>query len=69
MASFYLWRGRANDLLTRRAEAVESYRAVIGMRADPAVIEAARLGIRHPYARKAAHKIDIEFAYGDVIHP
>jgi tetratricopeptide (TPR) repeat protein len=70
IATFHLWRGRALDLLGRRAEAKASYRAAADApRSDPAVARAARKGLSRPFTAAKARRVAIEFSYADVVSP
>jgi tetratricopeptide (TPR) repeat protein len=63
LAGFRLWRGRARDLLGRRADAVSDYRAVLGLPADAATRSAAQKNLRRRYARV---RMSVDFVLGDV---
>ena len=69
LGAFELWRGRAADLCARRELALEHYRRALASPADAPVHTAARRGQRLPFSRRRARHINIEFAYGDVMHP
>ncbi len=69
VAAFHLWRGRAQDLAGRRAEAVGDYRACVGRRADAPVHAAAAKGLRRPFDRSKARRMHVEMSLADVIAP
>jgi len=69
VAAFHLWRGRASDLLGAREEARRAYRHVLGLRADVPVAEAARKGLRTPFTRAAASRVQIDMSLADVVSP
>ncbi len=69
VASFHLWRGRARDLLERRADAVADYRACLGHYADAPVHAAARRNLKRVYRPSEARKVRPEMSLADVIHP
>jgi tetratricopeptide (TPR) repeat protein len=68
-SAFQLWRGRALDVDGQRKEAVQAYRAALSGKADAAVFEAARKGVRKPYRAAEARRLHIEMSLGDVMVP
>ena len=64
IASFHLWRGRAQDLLGERAAALTNYRDA--QRGDPLVEKAAKRGLRRPYRGR---RFGVEFTLADVPMP
>ena len=64
-----LWRGRAADLLKRRAAALDDYRHCLARPADPAVRRAALRGLRRAYAPARARRVEIDFTFADVVNP
>jgi tetratricopeptide (TPR) repeat protein len=69
LAGFHLWRGRAADLTGDRGAAEADYRAALQGPADPPVERAARAGLRRPFSPRKARRVDVEFAYADVMFP
>jgi tetratricopeptide (TPR) repeat protein len=69
LAAFHLWRGRARDVQGFRREAKSDFRAALGHHADAAVHKAARKGLRRRWEVPAAEKMQIDFAFADVIAP
>ena len=69
-ATFLLWRGRARDLLGQRAAARADYTAALEVaRIDPPVRKAAERNLRKAYTPHAAKRLNIDFAYADVVAP
>jgi tetratricopeptide (TPR) repeat protein len=66
MAAFHLWRGRARDVLGRRAEALADYRAALARPSDLPVRSAALSGTRRPYR---GGRPGVDFVLGDVAVP
>ncbi|HMR77637.1 MAG TPA: C45 family autoproteolytic acyltransferase/hydrolase [Polyangiaceae bacterium] len=64
IASFHLWRGRAQDLLGQREAALSNYRDA--QRGDPLVEKAAKRGLRRPYRGR---RFGVEFTLADVPMP
>ena len=70
LATFQLWRGRVDDLQGDRQGALARYRAVLDAgEIDGPVREAARQSLQRPYRRRDARRLNIEFAYADVMAP
>jgi tetratricopeptide (TPR) repeat protein len=69
VASFHLWRGRARDVLGRRAEALKDYRAALGHYADPPVHAAAKKGLRRRFTEAQARKVHVDVGLADVVMP
>ncbi len=69
VASFHLWRGRAADLMNRRAQARRDYERALGYPADTPVERAAKRGLRRPFPAWRASRIDVDFAFADVVDP
>ncbi len=69
LATFHLWRGRARDLLGRRADAIADYRAVLGRKSDMPVRKAALGGLAKPYPRKKLARMAVDFVFADVAMP
>jgi len=69
VASFYLWRGRAADLMTRRAQARRDYDRSLAHAADPPVRRAAERGLERPFDHRRARRVDVDFAFADVVSP
>ncbi|MEQ8985567.1 MAG: C45 family autoproteolytic acyltransferase/hydrolase [Deltaproteobacteria bacterium] len=67
IATFYLWRGRASDVLGRRDAAERDYRQCLARVGDPNVHAAAKKNLKKPYAKKK--KLTIDFVYADVMAP
>ena len=62
----HLWLGRSYDLMGRREPAVVEYQKISGLSPqDPRVKAAAEQGLKHPFTRKAAAKISVDFGSGD----
>jgi len=68
-ASFHLWRGRAADLMARRGQARRDYREALARPVDAPVARAAKRGLRRAYASRQARRIDVDFAFADVVAP
>jgi tetratricopeptide (TPR) repeat protein len=64
VASFHLWRARAQDLLGQRDAAVNDYRDAL--RGDPLVEKAAKRGLRRAYRGR---RFGVEFTLADVPMP
>ncbi len=70
LATFGLWRGRADDLRGDRSAALARYREVVAAAAvDGPVLAAAQRDLERPYRWRDAHRLNIEFAYADVMAP
>ncbi len=69
VASFYLWRGRAKDLLGKRSDAQADYRRCLGHFPDPPVRKAARKGLRRAYNEAARRKLQVDMSLADVVGP
>ncbi len=69
VGTFYLWRGRALDLLNQPKSALDDYRTVIELEADPMVHKAALKGLKRKYSQRKVKHIDIDFTFADVVAP
>ena len=70
LAAFHLWRGRADDLQGQRDAALAHYDAALANHeVDGPVREACRRNLQRPFRRRDARRVNIEFAYGDVMAP
>jgi len=69
LSSFYLWRGRARDVLGDRAQAERDYRASLALRADDPVRAAAKKGLARPYPAAKTKRIHVDMSLGDVVQP
>ncbi len=70
LATFHLWRGRADDLLGDRSAAIAQYNAALACdEVDGPVERAAMRSLLRPYRRRDARRLNIEFAYADVMAP
>ena len=69
LASFYLWRARARDLLGRRDEARRDYRMALARPADPPVTRAAKRGLRRKYTAWQARRVHADMGLADVVSP
>jgi hypothetical protein len=69
LAAFHMWRGRAHDLAGARNAAVKSYRHALALRADARVAAAAKKGLRRPFTRAAAGRVQIDMSLADVVSP
>jgi tetratricopeptide (TPR) repeat protein len=69
LASFHLWRGRARDLIGRRADALDDYRRTLGYYADPPAQRAAKRHLKRPFTARAAKRMHVDVALIDVVTP
>lgn len=69
IASFHLWRGRARDLVGKRAEALRDYRWALGHHADPPVHAAAKKGLRRAFTPAQARRVHVDVGLADVVQP
>ena len=62
----HLWLGRSYDLMGKREQAVAEYRKISDLSpVDPRVKSAAEQGLKHPFTRKAAASLSVDFGSGD----
>ena len=62
----HLWLGRSYDLMGKREPAIAEYHKISSLSpVDPRVLAAAGRGLKHPFTRKAAAKISVDFGSGD----
>jgi len=69
VAAFHLWRARARDVRGDRTAAERDYRQVLALRSDAPVAAAARKNLRTPFTRRAASRVHVDMALGDVVAP
>jgi tetratricopeptide (TPR) repeat protein len=70
VAGFKLWRARAHDLALRGDQALVDYRAALeSSRIDRPVAKAAADGTKRPFTARRARRVEVEFAYADVVMP
>lgn len=69
VATGHLWRGRALDILGRRADAEREYRRVLGLGRDRNVDRAASRGLRQRYTRGRAARVHVDMSLADVVDP
>jgi len=62
----HLWLGRSYDLMGKREQAAAEYRKISDLSpVDPRVKSAAERGLKHPFTRKAAASLSVDFGSGD----
>jgi hypothetical protein len=69
IASFHLWRGRARDLLGRREDAIDDYRAAVGHKCDASTRRAALANLKRAFTARAARRVHVDVGLIDVALP
>jgi hypothetical protein len=69
LAGFFLWRARARDVRGDRAAAERDYRQALALRSDAPAAAAARRNLRTPFTARAARRVHVDMALGDVVAP